>query len=263
MEEKLIYLQCHNVNENWQPETLLERFSICWFEPNRQKSMKAMITIRFICFLLSLTMIGTTFLTALHKGEYFLYYSNWALIVMAAMFATALINTIVAHKQRKSTNVYSLNCQSIGIIEEYKHLPWYIKLQWMLFNMAICVNLLTTMTFLFSMNVYLNSIKNLGNSVITINILSHTINSVLVIIELICAGIPVSFVFMFVPCVFNCVYAILYTTYKHVVGKKIYKFITSDQEIVLAVVLTIHMMLLYVVMYTIHYCKCKCRKIKY
>ncbi|UJZ89065.1 hypothetical protein QKV36_gp117 [Erannis ankeraria nucleopolyhedrovirus] len=261
MEEKLIYLQCQNVNENWQPETLSERFSICWFERNRQKSMKIMITIRSICFLLSLIILGTTFLTAIHKGEYFLYYTNWALAVMAAMYATALTNTIVAYNHRKFTNVYSLNYQSIGIIEEYKHLPWYMKLQWMLFNMAICVNLLTTMTFLFSINIFLSCSPNNDN--VVINILSHTINSVLVIIELVCTGVPVSFVFMFVPCAFNCVYAILYTTYKHVTGKKIYKFITDDQEIVLALVLTIHMTLLYVVTYIVHYCKCKSRKIKY
>lgn len=102
------------------------------------------------------------------QGVFYMYYlTNWTVLVVTFYFLVATFNTFYIRKAKPSDSF-----------------PWYVKMQWWMFDLAFTSSLMVVI--LFWTGVY-----NPGMTLSPINFFVHGVNFVLMFIELFFCAIPV------------------------------------------------------------------------
>lgn len=247
----------------------LDRFSVHFFTAERHKSIRTMLIWRGVMLILSAAIVCATFEIAIDKREYFLYYSHWSFIMLIMMFATGFVASLVAYMNKNkyeltataTTNANNAKVRYLQNYNKYVRLPWYVHLQWIFFNIACSVNLLTTIAYFIIIMTYNRCAERIP-IVYEINVFAHTFNSVLVLSELIMSGVPIRLHYIYQPMIFTSMYGVmsyLYSYYTDVVIYKMYNFNLNEVPIV-GFLFMVMLATLYIITYAIDYIKCECKK---
>ncbi|XP_063397369.1 protein rolling stone-like [Mytilus trossulus] len=128
--------------------------------------------------------------------KWFIYVTNWAYFVLT--FST-LIDAICV--------VYIVVKRDDIILGACSEMPWYLKVDWVFFNVSNSASILVTM-------LYWGLIYSSSSTTTAVNIETHGLNMVYVLVNLFLTGIPVRFYHLFHPMVFGAAYvmfSIIYT----------------------------------------------------
>ncbi|AAY84059.1 ORF-128 peptide [Chrysodeixis chalcites nucleopolyhedrovirus] len=184
-------------------------------------------------------LIASGYYVAIDKAEFFLYYSHWSMISLLVMFVVGTMTTFIG---RFTEAEYSYR------------LPWYVNVQWFLFNVACSSNLLTS-TIYFIVTVvykYHNNISSPVNNVI------HFCNSLVVLFEVCISSVPVRLKHVYQPLLFTLFYGFFLVFYNYYTGNPVYRFLdwSDGQEMFkLSSCCILLLLTIYVMLYTVHVVK--------
>nr|QBI90344.1 hypothetical protein [Trichoplusia ni single nucleopolyhedrovirus] len=216
---------------------ITDRFSSCCLVSPRESSQLIMLTTRTASTLIMSLLIASAYYVAINKAEFFLYYSHWSMISLFMMFVAGAVT--------------SYN----GRFAEYHHkLPWYVNVQWLLFNVACSSNLVTTTIYFIVTAIYKyhNNISSPVNNVI------HLCNSLVVLLEVCVSSVPVRLKHVYQPLLFTFLYGFFLVWYKYYTRDPVYKFLDWSNGLEMFKLSSCCIILLltfYVVLYTVHVIK--------
>ncbi|KAL0850949.1 hypothetical protein ABMA28_006852 [Loxostege sticticalis] len=164
----------------------------------RNRSSVPLLVVRTLIFLASLGIVIASITLYIQDGLFkfwFIYLTHWGLTVMtlASLFAV----------------VVSARCYIYGPLSSEFLLPWYVKVYWMLYNIAVPKAFLITLfywTVLFEAGVD----EELNHS---LDIAVHGINSLLMFLLLITSSHPSRLVHVYQPVCFALVYVLFGVIY--------------------------------------------------
>ncbi|VDI56778.1 Hypothetical predicted protein [Mytilus galloprovincialis] len=128
--------------------------------------------------------------------KWFIYVTNWAYFVLT--FSTIIDAICVVYIAVKRDDILLGACSEI---------PWYLKVDWVFFNVSNSASILVTM-------LYWGLIYSSSSTQTAVNIETHGLNMVYVLVNLFLTGIPVRFYHLFHPMVFGAAYVVFSIIYK-------------------------------------------------
>ncbi|QEI03694.1 hypothetical protein [Rachiplusia nu nucleopolyhedrovirus] len=225
---------------NWGGD-ITDAFSTSYLISPRQASISIMLTTRIASLVITGLLTTSAYYVAADKIDYFLYYSHWSLFLLFSYFTIASITSLI-YRLREADYHYTL--------------PWFVQLQWILYNVVCSSNLLTSSIYYIVMLVY----KNNNNLTSPVNNVIHLFNSMLVIVEVFVSSIPVRLRDAYQSVVYTLFYGCFLATYHWKTGEIVYKFLNWSNQHEMLKLCACSMILLitiYVVLYTIHVIKVK------
>lgn len=186
-----------------------EHFSTLWFGPKK------------------FYLVWTTFWAAYHlvwisldwywwnqkvpsKGLWIIFLTNQCYTIMTI---TAFLDFIISHY---------IHCTREDLLTDprWNHLPWYMKIFWVLFNISNAGSVLLTLGYWTMLR------KSTGPS--TLN--KHGINCIYTISSLLLTAKPVRFQHAYIPIIFNFCYIIFTLIFNLAGGKPIYSFLNWREK---------------------------------
>ncbi|ABI35777.1 hypothetical protein [Ectropis obliqua nucleopolyhedrovirus] len=263
-----------------------DKYLVCLPRNKLDDATHFMAMLRLMCLIISISVCVSTFYIADNKIDYFFYYSHWSFMSAVLMFASSLFTYCVyTEKYIKMVDYghpiddnYDENAQcdngegdveikqqavsySYVLRNNAKHMTWYMYVQSYLFNTTISVNLLTSTVFWMIVNITRNDevVESKMNAMgKCINFYAHSVNFIIVLVELILSAIPVRLTNIYQPLGFTIVYALVYLYYTRLNNIILYSFITNDRELILlALTFAILLCTYYFITYIISFAKYK------
>ncbi|CAH0695396.1 unnamed protein product [Spodoptera exigua] len=171
----------------------------CW-QSNR--SAAPLLLLRSFLFLFSTCVVLASIavpltLNSLHFGHWFIYLTHWGflLIVLTTGFGTA-VSAYAFYKKP---------------IDATFGLPWYVKTYWILYNITIPVSFLITVFYWGILKTSANTVNFASNPVL--DIMLHGVNSVVMLVELVCSAHPSRLMHVMQPLYFAGAYMLFSVTY--------------------------------------------------
>ncbi|XP_052075034.1 protein rolling stone-like [Mytilus californianus] len=128
--------------------------------------------------------------------KWFIYLTNWAYFVLT--FSTTIGAVCVVYIAVKRDDILQGACSDM---------PWYLKVDWVFFNVSNSVSILVAM-------MYWGLIYSSSSTITAVNIETHGLNMVYVLVNLFLTGIPVRFYHLFHPMVFGTTYIVFSIIYE-------------------------------------------------
>ncbi|AYN44991.1 se31 [Alphabaculovirus alterspexiguae] len=217
----------------------VDKFAACYFRASRSESMKIMLISRLVSATITATLIAVAIFDAVNLRDFALYYTHWSLATLLIMFTCGAITSLVVAQQFYN-NLY--------------HIPGYVVLHRILYNIACTTNILSSIGYFIVIYTY-------GNGAKPVNYVIHTLNSLLVIVEITLNAIPMKLFHVFQPLAYTLFYGIFIATYHYFTGETVYKCLKwHDQQDMskLCIAFLTLMFVIYIVLYTISFIKNKC-----
>ncbi|AIU41365.1 orf126 [Sucra jujuba nucleopolyhedrovirus] len=246
------YIQIDSVND--ESVKFLDCFSNCFFFQHRRSlSIKMMFLVRVCTMILINASFALSVYAERDKRDYMTYYSHWCIICAIFMCST---NTVVSKKACSKRHFVIINQHE----EKTKNLPWHTNLQWILFNISTCNNVLVSLVYLFAIHGAANFEKtqHSNEKYNFITLCAHVLNLAAVLIELVFGTIPVYLKHIYQPLAVTIFYGIFYLAYKTRTGLNIYGCMNTNYDMTLYAGLLLFLnAILYVVTFCVHCIKCK------
>ncbi|AGR56875.1 HESP123 [Hemileuca sp. nucleopolyhedrovirus] len=254
-----------NENVTWG-KCVRDLYAVCFLVSNKHKSYVVMLLLRTFGLLVSMVMFGAAYYIARDRFDFFIYYSHWVLLLLIFMFTTGMITSAIMYSKRHVyKTISSGDVDDAGFHRNnhnkynYGSLPWYMKLQALIFNVTISSNVVVTIIYLVTMLIDPQS-RRTDNAGFIVNTTVHVTNSILVLCELVLSAIPIRLESILHPIMFNILYGIFYLVYQHYTTKTIYYPISIKEAIMYSIIINATCVAVYLVTYIIGFIKYKCNK---
>ncbi|QAT90322.1 hypothetical protein KM622_gp036 [Spodoptera exempta nucleopolyhedrovirus] len=220
----------------------VDKFAACYFRSLRSESMKIMLVSRSISAFVTVILIAVAMYDAISLRDFALYYTHWSLATLLIMFTSAAITSLVVAQQFYN-NLY--------------YIPGYVLFHRVMYNVACTANILSTVGYFIIIATY-------GNGTKPVNYIIHTLNTLLVMIEVALNAVPMKLFHVCQPLMYTLLYGVFIATYHHFTGETVYKCLKwQDQQEMskLCIAFLTLMFVIYMVLYTVSFIKNKCLKL--
>ncbi|KAI5644971.1 hypothetical protein NE865_02945 [Phthorimaea operculella] len=141
-----------------------------------------LLVVRSIAFVLALTIMTWALLEGFN-WYWLVFLTNWGLMLVTAMFLSGIVVSAMALAKK---------------IPDDGELPWYVSVYWLLHNVAIGLSFLITL--LYWLLLYSpDTIDFIGTRLFVLDLMTHGVNSVLVLVELLASRTPMRLLHMWQP----------------------------------------------------------------
>ncbi|AIZ48598.1 asb040 [Agrotis segetum nucleopolyhedrovirus B] len=239
MEQFELVLNENDFGDNWN-KCRVDKFAACHFVLLRSASIKLMLISRLASVLITAILIVAALYNASNLSDFMLYYSHWSLLLLMCMFMSASTTSLLVDGLERN-NRY--------------HIPSYVILHRVLYNVACPANILSSIVYAIITFTYVSSTKSSINHVV------HSINSLLVIMEVTLNAIPLRLHHVYQPLLYTLSYAAFSATYRYYTGRDIYRCLQWDDQQEMSKMCIGFMVLLfvvYIVLYMVSFIKMKC-----
>ena len=219
-------------------------FAACYYMKSRKVSMKIMLIARSFLSLIAASLIAAAVYDSSNRKDFMLYYTHWSLITLVSMFVAGSVVCLLGIGRRYSTPNY---------------VPRHVRLFNILYNVACTTTILSTIVYFIMTFTYSATVKRPVNHVI------HSVNSLLVVIEMLANAVPVRLVDVYQPMLFTLTYGTFGIVYHHYTGNFIYNSLakeSQDEILKLALSFLILMFAVYMLIYVISFIKNKMLKVQ-
>lgn len=220
-----------------------DKFGACYYVNGRSASLKAMMVLRLSSVLATAIIISAALYDAADLNDFMLYYSHWSLATLMLMYMTGSITTLMAMFQTYTSST--------------NYVPFYTKIFYALYNVACTANILSTIVYFITTFTYAAATKR------PINHVTHSLNTVLVLVEVMTNAVPMRLFHIYQPMVFTMAYGAFAFVYHYYTGRVIYRYLQwEDQREIskLCISFFILMFAIYMVLYVISFIKNKMLK---
>lgn len=208
-------------NPVWSDNNLEDSFAAFYFVKHRKCAISLILAARAIAFTATLGLLAALLHVSRDSTDFMLYYSHWAFVALATMYAAATTTSIAAYKNSQK---YNLKTATIDDRNVANLPPIKIRVQWVAFNVACSSNLMASVAYWASVNARPDMLRADWRAA-TITSTAHFINSMLVMQEIIMCAIPVRLVDIYQPFIFTSCYGLFYCCYHYITDKNIYRYI--------------------------------------
>ncbi|ACI28748.1 agip46 [Agrotis ipsilon multiple nucleopolyhedrovirus] len=221
----------------------VDKFAACYFVLFRSASIKIMLIARLGSVIISAILIAAALYNATNLNDFMLYYSHWSLVLLMCMFMSASTTSLMVDRLERN-NRY--------------HIPSYVVLHRVLYNVACPANLLSSIVYAIITFTYANTTRTNINHVV------HSVNSLLVIMEVTLNAIPLRLHHVYQPLLYTLSYAAFSAAYRYYTGRDIYKCLQWDDQQEMSKMCIGFMVILfvvYIVLYMVSFIKRKCYRL--
>ncbi|ACO53562.1 unknown [Euproctis pseudoconspersa nucleopolyhedrovirus] len=241
---------------------LADRFSAFYYTTQRRKSIVHMLFVRTLGLILAIALCAYVYLKARDKYglSFYFRFSHWAFAIIALMYAAGLVSSLVE---------YISNGEFVALYAS-RRLPWYMRVHWIVFNVAVTTNLMLSVMYFLIFNACVFSAV-VGNYSYCCKIFEtphrivgstvYVVSAILVTFELVLSAIPVRLIDFYQVLMYNIVYSLVLNVFQNYTQTNIYNFNCNDKEALLTVLTCLILCFaMYVLTYTIDLIKCACKK---
>ncbi|QHB21779.1 orf120 [Artaxa digramma nucleopolyhedrovirus] len=243
-------------NQNAWGNRLLDRFSVCFYTNCRRQSFLHMMFVRALGLILAIMLCSHVYFyrSSQYGVKFYLRFSHWAFVLIVLMYTLGLCTSSIEYKFNSQFNALSVS----------RKLPWHVRLQWIVFNVTITINLLSSVAYY----IIVNSCSSIEKFYCAIAEqqphygVVYIMSTILVLIELNLSAIPVRLMDIYQVLTYIVSYTIIVETYENYTKVNVYNIkITNDKEAFLvAMCLLVLTVTLYLLTYIVDFIKCKSKK---
>ncbi|XP_006824196.1 protein rolling stone-like [Saccoglossus kowalevskii] len=146
-------------------------------------------------------------------GDFFVFLTNWGFIVVTIYFLFAAISTLIHVKENPRTPSYSQEPEDPDettpltdrTATRCRPTPWYCKVTWCFFNVAALASLVVTLVYWPALSGFSDEM----NIPFVLDFHLHALPSVVIVLELILAAMPIRMMHAFYTVLIGIVYIIM------------------------------------------------------